>query len=575
MEIDDSLSVSVVAADNAGGSGLVRIGMSIIVASSARTDTLVFERVIDFAGPVEGQVRGDFDVLPPFANLAAIPETLKLQFHAFAVDSAGNCAAAIDAAPQQLACRQRSDASGAHTVADGQAQVRNSLVVAGRSVTLPSGADIADAVPDVARQRLYMSSRASGRIEILEIPALRLSASVRVGSEPWGIALNRSSDTLIVANSGGTSISFVSLNGTPAEDAPRRFNTLNTPLFNTRRLPTEDSLGLHLIDFADRPQFVAQDAQGRLIYSTTATDARNNGTLRIVTMQPGWDRPEVRVLWGPDAVAITSLGERVIANIDSVRYDGQSGLVELFDHKTGFPQSVISSGEHAILDSALVTLKSNPESDIYWRIGSWNLDVLSFRDTTFVSASADHNRIVFGEGTHPTGRILMWKSDSSDVSNEITVADLVGNGSEQILDVQLNADGTLGLARGMFGAYTFKRDLRLQGFARPSSSAGRSGAVLHPQHPSTPTYLALPPSGPTTVAFVDDGDAIRIFDTVHFVERGAIPIRDSVVGPLRVSAPLPGENTSCSGGDCIVAKLYGVTSAGAVVIVDVRGRDIK
>jgi hypothetical protein len=64
-------------------------------------------------------------------------------------------------------------------------------------------------------------------------------------------------------------------------------------------------------------------------------------------------------------------------------------------------------------------------------------------------------------------------------------------------------------------------------------------------------------------------------DTVHFAERGAIAVRDDIVGPLRVSLPLPSDNASCSGGDCIVAKLYGVTNAGAVVVVDVRGRDIK
>jgi hypothetical protein len=215
-------------------------------------------------------------------------------------------------------------------------------------------------------------------------------------------------------------------------------------------------------------------------------------------------------------------------------------------------------------------------SDVYWRESNgWNLESIVFADPTFVSASVDRSRVAFGEGTVGTGRIMLWKSDSIDVSNEITVADLVGNGAEQILDVQMNPDGTLGMARGLTGAYTFKRDLRLQGFVRPGSTAARSGAVLHPQHPSFPTYGNLPPSDATTVMFVDDGDAIGIYDTVHYTKRGEIPVRDPIAGPLRVSQPLPSDNQGCAGSDCVVAKLYAVTSTGAVVVINVRGRDIS
>jgi hypothetical protein len=151
----------------------------------------------------------------------------------------------------------------------------------------------------------------------------------------------------------------------------------------------------------------------------------------------------------------------------------------------------------------------------------------------------------------------------------------VGNASEHILGLHLNFDGTLGAARGTSAAYFFKNDdLRLQGmFAAPVPlNGGGSGAGLHPQHPS---YSSYPPSGASTLAFVADDQRIRIVDTVHFTERGRIEVRDRIVGPLRVSPPLPGDNTGCTGGDCIVARVYAVTSAGAVVLVEVRGRDIQ
>ena len=49
-------------------------------------------------------------------------------------------------------------------------------------------------------------------------------------------------------------------------------------------------------DFSDRPQFIAQDAAGRLLYSTRPTSAANTGTVRVVTNQPGWERPESNII---------------------------------------------------------------------------------------------------------------------------------------------------------------------------------------------------------------------------------------------------------------------------------------
>jgi hypothetical protein len=147
----------------------------------------------------------------------------------------------------------------------------------------------------------------------------------------------------------------------------------------------------------------------------------------------------------------------------------------------------------------------------------------------------------------------------------------VGNASEHITGIALNRDGTLNVARGTMGAYFFKEDLRLQGFAASPASTAGSGAQLHPDHP---TYNVFPPSSPNTLSFVAAGDVIRIVDTVHFSSRGEIPVRDPITGPLRVSRVPAGAGGPCPGPDCVVARLYGITNAGTVVIVDVRSRDI-
>ena len=58
-----------------------------------------------------------------------------------------------------------------------------------------------------------------------------------MGAEPWGLAMNMAGDCLFVANSGGTSISFVSLVGTPKEDLARRYVTYNNALFEVQEIP--------------------------------------------------------------------------------------------------------------------------------------------------------------------------------------------------------------------------------------------------------------------------------------------------------------------------------------------------
>ncbi|MGD8362378.1 MAG: hypothetical protein PVJ04_13210, partial [Gemmatimonadota bacterium] len=101
-------------------------------------------------------------------------------------------------------------------------------------------------------------------------------------------------------------------------------------------------------------------------------------------------------------------------------------------------------------------------------------------------------------------------------------------------------------------------------------------AVLHPDHP---TYAQGITSSERTLSFVGQGDfTVRILDTVHFTQRGEIHIRDNIVGPLKAAPPLPtdngGQGRSCSGADCVVLKLYGITDVGGVVVIDVRRRDI-
>lgn len=578
MEMTDKVRVAVTANDE-GGAGVARLGITVFSRNGAgETETAVFDTV--YPSALRGEVYHEF-LIEPFNVRPELPDTIDLEVFAFAVDVAGNCAVSVQSSGQQLPCEPAPGGGEMTTSMHGQRSDKI-VVTAGRTVLLPDGGVIADAVVDTARQRLYLSNISRNRVEVLELagtnPFEFMNANVEVGSQPWGLFMSGGGDTLLVANSGGTNISFVPLDGTIREDVPRRLLTPNTVLYQIDVTFNEttgfEELTGTFIDFSDRPQFIAQDSVGRILYSTVPTGSAPDGTLRVVYTDPSYEAPEVKLLFN-DAAVGPAEETFVIANVDSLALiepatDGDD-MVAIWDHVPGFPSQVIASGPLPI--SQAVAYMVAHGSDIYFRRGVWIQDRIGFSDTTFVSASGDRGRIAFGEGaTAPTGRIILWNAADEGVSNEVSVADLISNASERVTGVALNQNGSLGMARGQEAAYYFTPDLRLQGMFSEGLQDGGAGAALHPGH------NALYPANERSLAFVGTNrNTISVFSTTHPKLVGEIEIRDRIVGPLRSSIPLPGDNAgrSCPGDpDCVVVKLYGITSVGGVVVVDVRERDL-
>lgn len=588
LELTDSFYVHVRGVDNRGGTGLRQMGATVVVVSSTRSDTLAVTRSVDLGEARTDTVEQTIKFPPPFASEDALPDSLSLEFYGWAVDDEGVCAAAIyPDLIHSLRCLDAEFGGQAVTVAVTAPESVPAIVVQGRSKSLEDGGTIADVLVDTLRSRLYLSNLSRNKVNVFVPGSFTWSNDVLVGAEPWGLALNLDGDTLFVGNSGGTSISFVSITGaTPREDLNRRLVTRNTPLFSIRKDSAITEAGRRrydgkFIDFSDRPQFMAQDAEGRLLYSTKPTEAQRNGTLRVVVDEPGWLEPESRILLRPEDVNTQDTATISIANIDSVaiiQQTGQHDLVELFDHRAGYPDSpanLIRTGPLQ-LEAAISQLVNNPDSDIFWRYGNWDLLAVGLADTTYVDASGDRQWVAFGEGgrTGPS-RIILWDSDAARIHSRLLVADLVNNASEAVRGVDLNRDGTLGASRGVVASYFYRTDLRLQGSVSEVTLGG-SGTVLHPHHPSYQQGLA---SSDSTTAFLGTGDSkIKILDTVHFTERGELEIRDVIAGPFRSAPPLPSDNgglgRNCSGPACVVVKLYGMTDRGQLVVIDVRRRDI-
>jgi hypothetical protein len=573
MERTDSLHVQVTVDDRSGKRGIGTVGATVVVTGAGGSvSALTNSRSYD-PKSTTGLVTASFAFSLPVGAQTTLPDTLQVQAYGYAIDGQNLCVASASSSEQRLSCGTY---QGATVGLDTEGELSDVVAVRGETVLLPSPGLIADAVVDPVRQRLYLSNLTHNRLEVLDLGTTQFMSPVEVGSEPWGLGLNRTGDTLFVANSGGTNISFVPLSSL-TEDTGRRLKTPNEVLYQIEVVKDQELRTRYLpsfVDFSDRPQFLAQDYTGRILYSTVPTVAGPLGTIRYVDSNPDpgstSDQPEVYFLFTTDAVTPTE-GTWAIANIDSLKvFVDPAGVgsdkIALFDHKPGYPSQLILS-DTTVLEQAVSDIQAKG-SDILATPGRWNPDVLGLSDTTYVSVSGDRHWVAFGEGARsPAGRIILYDAANRVVSRAINVVDLVNNASERVTGVDLNYDGTFGIARGVDAAYFFNNDLRLQGLFAPGV-AGGAGAALQPI--AQPVVPAL--------AYVGANDeSIKIIDTLHFLQRGDIPIRDDLVGPLRAAAPLPSDNAglSCPGDlRCVTVKLYGITSAGGVVIVNVRQGDL-
>ena len=168
------------------------------------------------------------------------------------------------------------------------------VIVSGRTILLPTGGQIMDAVMDTIRQKLYLTNIENGRVDVFRLQDEIFEQAVLVGSEPWGLTLNRGEDTLLVANSGGANIDMVYLGAVdgsevPVQDVTRRLFTPDVILFDVEETLDDLSQVVYNVTFlpdasppgfSDLPQFVAVDFTGRVLYSTKATLLGDFGTIR-------------------------------------------------------------------------------------------------------------------------------------------------------------------------------------------------------------------------------------------------------------------------------------------------------
>ncbi|MEP6763136.1 MAG: hypothetical protein ABJB66_02435 [Gemmatimonadaceae bacterium] len=426
----------------------------------------------------------------------------------------------------------------ARTVTGG-IKLDTSIVVAGYTNALPDGGTIADALYFPRNDRLYLTNIERNQLEVYNLADSSFKAPVVVGSRPWGISgwpRTRGGvmgDTLLVANSGGTNISYVDLNrGTTGREVYRYpLPNIIAYTVTTVKSTTSDANITQRTphDFSDRPQYLASTCTGGLtatsqcgdvvlVYSTTPTPGQtapfnNAGTVRWENLSQATSH-----FFFEQAIGQTS---------------GRADTLEIVRYAAN------GVGKDSVLVPFIQSVQSGNGSFNYSVVV--RIDQLAFRDTTYVRNSGNFRGAVIGEGGPVLGSRAMNYDVTSGfdllpptpvidngISRPIDVSDFIANAFARVQGVGINFDASLSAVKGD-STYIFDKTLRLQGILQSQSSGG--GLDFHPANTglnSTPLNSRL--------AFVASNEpVIDIFDTYCFKKVSSVPIRDPIIGPVRAS----------------------------------------
>src|SRR5947209_883744 len=269
-------------------------------------------------------------------------------------------------------------------LASGADRIDTVTVVAGVTRVLPFGGQVADALYHPGKDRLYLTNITKNRVEVFNLGDSSFKAPVIVGSRPWGITAwprdrnGTKGDTLLVATSGGTQISYVDLNAGASSSGLEIFRyLLPNIIVATITTTTSATSGLPIrvrtvYDFSDRPQYIGATCHQAggicqdviLTYSTTPTPGQTppfdnlNGTLRWENLTKG-----VTAAGKSDSTTSHFFFEQAIGQAGA---RGDTLEIERFD-ADGVGQATLVPASNPVLGSTVVSI-----------------DRLAFRDTTFV-----------------------------------------------------------------------------------------------------------------------------------------------------------------------------------------------
>jgi hypothetical protein len=458
-------------------------------------------------------------------------------------------------------------------LANGDVRIDTVLVVAGVTRGLPLGGNVADGYYHAVKDRLYLTNIVRNQVEVFNLADTSFKAPIIVGSRPWGISvwphdrLGNIGDTLLIANSGGTDISYVDLDAGGTGREVFRYALPNLIVYTVTSVKSQtaqvDIQQETKYDFSDRPQYIGatcRNVSGRcgdviLTYTTTPTPGQSapfdklNGTIRWENLTRTTLDYQKSHFFFEQAIGQTA-GRGDTLKID--RFDANTGqLTNLVPYKQN-----VGSALNARNYSIVIQINS-----------------LAFRDTTFLRNSGNFQRAIMGEGGALLGsRAMGYDTDlgfqttgpdatgasqsiptpviDNGVTGAALVSDQVANTFQQVTGVGINFDGTLSGVRGD-STYIFNPQLRLKGLL-PTTLAN-AGFDFHPLNKGSSSFPLS-----SRLAFAASAQPnIEIYDTYCYQLVGSIPIRDPIIGPIKAAY------RSVNGVNELM--LIGVTARGVVV----------
>ena len=482
-------------------------------------------------------------------------------------------------------------------------------VVAGITQELPTGGLVADAVvnrnlPLGAAGEVYLTNWQLDQLEVFDIATRSFGTPIPIGSRPWGIALwpadtlGANANMVMVANSGGTNISIVDMVGR----IETRRHALPNFIIQTVESKKDPDTGLiekeiEEFDFSDRPQFIGATCRPTdltttcaadsiyAVYSTTPTPGQtgpfpNLGTLRwenLTACLPDpsdcgsvpAEKPQSHFFWEHATIPPST----------------EADTLQVFAERAGVSDTLLFAEEGITV----------------------NLPTLAFRDTTFVRNSGNFTHAFIGEGGNigdAFARVMSYDGNAAirevfttllevdttivfdttavgppvvvdtiitittvatvfgpstiddGISAGSQVRDFIANTAISVRSIGTNFNGQTNLVRAD-SIYVLNSSLRLTGIVE-TPSGSNFGMDLNFDHNFSADVrgTSVPGDSDDRLVFVaNDNQEIVAYDTWNFGEVASIPIRDPIIGPLRVARLPSGEQF-----------LVGVTARGVVTV---------
>lgn len=567
VEANDSVTVHATDA-----SGIAWIGFRVDTSLTLAGPPLKFDTVNVSAGSLT-------DVTRTFSlglTVTRYPTSVIVRGYACDLAAARNCAysqsstivtaSAVRAAPRLAA----TPSSGVDTV----------VVVAGTTHPLPAGGHIADAIFNSNRRELYLTNDALGRVEVFSLATSTFDSSgiLTAGPVPWGIALwpvdtlgTYDNNRIVVADAGGTELSILDASTRQLlwRQALPNFLIEKYSVVQTSGAGLQPQITVH--DVSDRPQYVGTVCRVTTGSSTCAADS-------------------IYAIYSTTPTQSSSSPFNGKATLRMEKLVNTTNPALLFSHLF---YELGDLGANVTGDTLRIEIvRGNTSQVLLTACARVTVDLQSFGlgDQTFVRNAGNFTHAFIGEGGNITtqfARVFAYSAKNTlsagvatDTSCQLApgfteaghrdrdfgmspganVSDFISNTGIHVVAVATNFNGLTNLVRAD-SIYYLDEGLRLWG----TSAAGAStpGMDMNYNHNFQPGGACTPTcgggSGNTAdrMVFAASPDtSILAFDTYFFNQQARIPIRDPIVGPLRVSRDaLSGQQ-----------YLFAITTRGLVVV---------